>query len=138
MFLDWFGLKDSGELRLFSVGHSAWEALDYIPIVLVVAIVVALVVASVRPGESGCEPPVPAGLIVAVLGAVSVLLVLFRIVFPPNFGSIRDTFGTVPIEGTVQSPILLGLAAAAGIAFGGCWVMREEGISLASAFRRRR
>jgi hypothetical protein len=126
MFLDWFENKDSGELQLFSVGHSAWEALDYIPIVLVVAIVVALGAVALRLTDTAYEPPAPANAVVAILGAVSALLTLLRIVDPPNFGSLRDTFGTVAIEGTVQLPIFLALAAAMGIAIGGCWAMREE------------
>jgi hypothetical protein len=67
--------------------------------------------------------------VVAVLGAVSVLLILFRIVDPPNFGSLRDAFGTVPIEGTVQFPIFLALASAVRIASGGYLAMREQGSS---------
>jgi hypothetical protein len=64
--------------------------------------------------------------VVAVLGIVSVLLILFRILDPPNFGSFREIWGTVTIEGTVQFPIFLALLAAAGIACGGCLAMREE------------
>jgi hypothetical protein len=129
MSFDWFGSKDSGELRLFSVGRSPWEALDYIPIALVLAIVATLGVVALRSTDIAYEPPVAANAVVAILGAVSVLLILFRIVDPPSFGSLRDTFGTVPIEGTVQFPIFLALASAVGIAFGGYLAMREEGIS---------
>jgi amino acid transporter len=125
MFFDWFGSKDSGELRLFSVGRNAWEALDVIPIILMVAIVAALVVA-LRLTDSAHELPVSANAVVAILGGVSALLILFRIVDPPDFGSLRDTFGTVPIEGTVQPPIFLALVAAVGIAFGGYRALREE------------
>lgn len=126
MFFDWFGSKDSGELRLFSVGHTAWEALDYIPIVLVISIIGALSVVVLRLISTD-EPSVRAHAVVAVLGFVSALLILFRIVHPPNFGSFREVFGPVTIEGTVQFPIFLALSAAAGIAFGGYRAMREEG-----------
>jgi hypothetical protein len=71
--------------------------------------------------------------VVAILGIVSVLLILFRIVDPPNFGS----EGIQQFEGTAQLPMFLALAAAAGIAFGGCLAMREEGISLADLRVRR-
>jgi hypothetical protein len=129
MFLDWFGNEDSGELHLFSVGHTAWEALDYIPIVLVIAIIAALSAVALkltRAAESSLAN------VVAILGIASVLLILFRIVEPPNFGSFREVWGTVTIEGTVQFPIFLALLAAVGIAAGGCQAMREEGVSLAS------
>jgi hypothetical protein len=78
--------------------------------------------------------------VVAVLGIVSVLLILFRIVDPPNFGSEENTQleGVVfQFEGTVQLPMFLALAAAAGIALGGCLAMRGEGISLADLRVRR-
>ncbi len=127
MFFDWFGTQSSsGAFGLFSVGRSAWEALDYIPIVLMIAIVVALGVVALRLSGTAYQPPVPANAVVAILGIVSALLVLFRIVNPPHFGSLRFPLGTVTIEGTAQPPIFLALVAALGIAFGGGWAMREE------------
>lgn len=129
MSFDWFGSKDSGELRYFSVGRSAWDALDYISIILLIAIIVALAVAGTAPHGCRSRLPYSGQRGVAILGIVSTLLILFRIVDPPNFGSFQEIWGTITIEGTVQSPIFLALSAAAGIAFGGCLAMWEEGIS---------
>jgi len=43
MFFDWFGTKSSdSSFGFFSVGHNAWEALDFTLIVLGLAIVAAL------------------------------------------------------------------------------------------------
>lgn len=125
MFFDWFGLKDAGELRLFSFGHNAWEALDYIPIVLGITIftVLGIVVLQLT---AVYKPPVPAYVLVAVLGTLSAMLIAYRIVDPPNFGSFREVWGTITIEGTVQFPIFLALAAAAGIAIGGFLATWEE------------
>jgi predicted membrane channel-forming protein YqfA (hemolysin III family) len=127
MCFHWFGSKDSGELRLFSVDRNAWEALDYISIILLITIVVTLAAVMLRPPNPARKPPIPISAVVATLGAVSVLLILFRIMNPPNFGSFREIWGTIAIEGTVQFPIFLSLFAAVGIAFGGCLAMREEG-----------
>lgn len=127
MCLHWFGSKDSGELRLFSVERNAWEALDYIPIILLIAIIVTLAAVVSRPPNPVRKPPIPVNAVVAILGIVSALLILLRILDPPNFGSFREIWGTITIEGTVQFPIFLALFAAAGIAFGGCLAMREEG-----------
>ncbi len=126
MCLHWFGSKDSGELRLFSVDRNAWEALDYIPIILLITVVVALAAVVLRSPNPVHKPPIPVNAVVAILGIVSVLLILLRILDPPNFGSFREIWGTITIEGTVQLPIFLALLAAAGIAFGGCWAMWEE------------
>ncbi len=127
MCLHWFGTKDSGELRLFSVDRNAWEALDYIPIILLITIVVALAAVVLRPPDPVSKPPIPVNAVIAILGVVSVLLILLRILEPPNFGSFREIWGTITIEGTVQFPIFLALFAAAGVAFGGCLALWEEG-----------
>lgn len=131
MFFDWFGLKDAGELRLFSVGHNAWEALDYIPILLGITIFVVLGIVLLQ-FTAIYKPPVPVNVLVATLGTLSMMLIAYRIADPPNFGSFREVWGTITIEGTVQFPIFLALAAAAGIAFGGFLAMREERVSCGS------
>jgi hypothetical protein len=127
MFFDWFGVEvsDSNGFSgtVSGAGGSAWDALDFIPIVLVITIVVALVNAFLRLSDSDYEPPISMNVAVAVLGGLSVLLILFRIVSPPDFG----TFGGISIEATREFGIFLGFLAAAGIAYGGYRGMQEEG-----------
>jgi hypothetical protein len=129
MFFDWFGVEVSGSNGFSGTvpgaGGSAWDALDFIPIVLVVTIVVALVNVFLRLSDSDYEPPISLNVAVAVLGGLSVLLILFRIVFPPSFGD----FGGVSVDGTLEFGIFLGLLAAAGIAYGAYKAMQEEGSS---------
>jgi hypothetical protein len=129
MFFDWFGVEVSGSNGFSGTvpgaGGSAWDALDFIPIVLVVTIVVALVNVFLRLSDSDYEPPVSMNVVVAVLGGLSTLLVLFRIIDPPGFGS----FGGVSVDATREFGIFLGLITAAGIAFGGYKAMQEEGSS---------
>ncbi|MFI5028991.1 MAG: hypothetical protein ACHQCF_08455, partial [Solirubrobacterales bacterium] len=127
MFFTWFGVEVSG-VGGFSgsvpgAGGSAWDALDFIPIVLMITIIVALAVAVLRLTDSTYELPVSMNAVVTALGGFSVLLILFRIVDPPSFGS----FGGVSVDGTVEIGIFLGLIAAAGIAYGGYLAMKEEG-----------
>lgn len=127
MFFDWFGVKITG-VSGFSgdvsgSGGSAWDALDVIPIFLMLAIVVAIGVAVIRLTDADLEPPVSLNAIVAGLGGFAVLLILYRIVSPPDFGS----FGGVSVDATLKFGIFLGLIAAAGIAYGGYSAMREEG-----------
>ena len=129
MFFTWFGVEVSG-VGGFSgsvpgAGGDAWDALEFIPIILVIAIVAAIGVAVMRLTESAYEPPISMNAVVTVLGALSFLLILFRIIDPPSFGS----FGGVSVDGTVEIGIFLGLAAAAGITYGGYLAMKEEGAS---------
>jgi hypothetical protein len=129
MFFDWFGVEVSGSggfsQTVPDAGGSAWDALDFIPIVLVVTIVIALVNVFLRLSDSDYEPPVSMNVAVAVLGGLSTLLVLYRIIDPPGFGS----FGGISVDATLSFGIFLGLVSAAGIAFGGYRGMQEEGVS---------
>ena len=58
--------------------------LDFIPIILVITIIAALAVATLRLTDSAYEPPISLNAIVTVLGGLSVLLILFRIIDPPE------------------------------------------------------
>jgi len=130
MFFHWFGVKAVNTSNLlFAIqstesGKSAWEALDYIPIVLLITIVATLTAAALRVTNAVRKSLVSVNAMIAILGIVSVLLILFRVVDPPVFYVER----TITTEGAVQFPIFLALLAAAGVAFGGCLAMREEGI----------
>jgi hypothetical protein len=132
MFLDWFVVEipDSSGVDFFldGTGQNAWDSLDFIPIVLTIAIVATLAVVLLRLSSSAYQPPALAYVVVVVLGVISALLIIFRIIDPPSFGSFRGVFGTASADGTVRFGILLGLLAAAGIAFGGYRAMREEGV----------
>jgi len=133
MFFNWFGVEVSGvggfSGTISGEGGNAWQALDFIPFVLLATIVVALGVAALRLSDAAYEPPVSANTVVTVLGVISVLLILFRIVDPPSFGSV----GGISVEATRSIGIFLGLIAAGGIAYGGYSAMREEGVTFGDA-----
>lgn len=128
MFLHWFGVKAVNTSNLlFAIqsvepGKNAWEALDYIPTVLLITILATLAVAALRATNALRRDSVPVNAVVAILGVVSVGLILFRIIDPPVF----NVEPTITSEGAVQFPIFLALAAAAGIAVGGFRAVREE------------
>jgi uncharacterized membrane protein YhaH (DUF805 family) len=127
MFFDWFGAKVEGVPGFsgsIEAGGSAWDALDVIPIFLMLAIVAAIAVAVIRLTDADVEPPVSMNAIVAVLGGLAVLLILYRIIDPPGDG---DALAGVGVDITLKLGIFLGLLAAAGIAYGGYSAMREEG-----------
>jgi hypothetical protein len=127
MFLDWFGAEVSSVTGFSGSvpgeGASAWDALDVIPVFLMLAIVVAIGVAVIRLTDADVEPPFSMNAIVAALGGFAVLLILYRIIDPPGGGD----FGGVSVDTTLKYGIFLGLIAAVGIAYGGYSAMREEG-----------
>jgi hypothetical protein len=131
MFFDWFSVEATGGAIPVGISGSsnAWDALDNIPIFLVITIVAAVGVAVVRLAESDFEPAVPLNAVVAVLGGISVLLVLYRIVDTPGGGSVPG----LSVDVSPAFGIFLGLIAAGGIAYGGYRGMQEEGASFASA-----
>lgn len=136
MFFDWFGAKVSGVPGFSGSveggggggGGSAWDTLDVIPIFLMLAIVVALGVALVRLTDADLELSISLNAIVAALGGLAVLLILFRILDPPSFG-----IPGVAIDTTLRLGVFLGLISAAGIAYGGYSAMREEGLTFNDA-----
>jgi hypothetical protein len=121
MFLDWFSVSVSGGLFSASTGN-AWDWLDVIPIVLLIAIVAAVGVAVIRLTDAVFEPAISMNAVVAVLGAISFLLILYRIISPPDSG-----FSEIDVSPAYG--IFLGLIAAAGIAYGGYRAMQEEGVT---------
>jgi hypothetical protein len=129
MFFDWFTVEVSGGNSLVfasaSAGGSAWDALDFIPIVLVVTVVAALGVAALRLTDSAYEPPISGNAIVAILGAISFILILYRIIDPPGAGSVPG----LSIDVSPAFGIFVSLVAAAGIAYGGYKAMQEEGVT---------
>jgi hypothetical protein len=131
MFFDWYGVSVSGggETVDLGGGGNAWDALDFIPILLLIAIIVTIGVLVIEAGDTGVELPVHGAAIVTVAGVISFLLILFRIIDTPTFAE----FGGVSAEGSVKFGIFLALIASAGIGFGGYRTMQEEGTTFGDA-----
>ncbi len=139
MFIDWFGVKPTtGGERLGAVvaaggGGDAWQALEVIPLFLMLAIVVAVGAALLRLSGSDWKPAIPPGAAVCVLGGLAALLIALRIVVPPGP---EGAFSDLSFETTVKPAIFLALAAALGIAYGGWRTMATEGTSFAAIAKR--
>lgn len=139
MFFDWFGIgihgnDVSGELSFFDRGEDAWEALEVIPLFLMPAIVVAVGAAFLRLSGSDWKPAIPPSAAVCVLGLLAALLILIRMISPPEIGP--AALQGVDFDTTLGLPIFLALAAALGIAYGGWRAMGQEGTSFAGIAKR--
>ena len=97
------------QITEFGATSNAWEAFG--DIVLLAAIVSAVGLAALRVAQSNL--PLPASMIVAALGALATLLIVYRIIDPPN-GAQRE-YG-----------LYLGLVAAAAMALGAGLATRDE------------
>lgn len=128
MFFDWFSVDVSaGGGFVGGLGSgNAWDWLDVIPIILLIAIVAAVGVAVVRLTDADFEPAISMNSVVAILGGISVLLILYRIIDTPGDSG---SSGGVSVDVSPAFGIFLGLIAAAGIAYGGYRAMQEEGAS---------
>jgi hypothetical protein len=140
MFLDWWELGTStegnglGGITPFNPGFDAWQGLEVIPLFLMLAIVVAVGAALLRVLGSSWKPAIPPGAAVCVLGLLAALLILIRMISPPEIGPAALEGTNFPIS--LQLPIFLALAAALGIAYGGWRTMGQEGTSFAATARR--
>jgi uncharacterized membrane protein len=129
MFLHWFGVKLINTSNLLfaivAVGgrKNAWGALDYIPTLLVIAILGTLALMALCLADAFLKPRVRSNAVVAILGLASMVLILFRMINPPTF----FVEATITSEGAIRWPMFLALLAATGMACGGCLALWEEG-----------
>lgn len=126
MFFDWFTVDFSSGDGLFSVsaGGNAWEVFSWIDLFMLLTVIVAIAVVVIRISDAIVEPPFSINAAVAILGGLSVLFVLYRIISPPI-----DTGDLPGVDVGRAIGVYLGLLASAGIAYGGYRAMQEEGTS---------
>jgi hypothetical protein len=129
MFFDWYNVSVDvgGGLGSFGVGGNAWQVFDLLDIYLFVVILAAVGLAFLTATQRTPALPITASVIVAALGALGTLLVLYRLINTP----IGDVPDGIDVGRTIWA--FLGLVAVAGITYGGYLSMREEGTSLSDA-----
>jgi hypothetical protein len=131
MFFKWFGVETpefqtpAGGIQ-FNVeagSASAWSAFDFIDIVLLLAVIAAVGLVVLSAAQASVNLPVAASAITAGLGILATLLVLYRIIDPPDL--------VEGLDETRKIGVFLGVVACAGIALGGWMAMQEEGTTFA-------
>jgi hypothetical protein len=126
LWLNWYGV--SVNVRGFSASSSAsgWEVLTTIDIILFLIALAAIVLVATK--AAGALPPdVPVSTVLLALGALAVLLVLFRIIDTPAPSDLPDE-----IDVDRKIGIFLALIGAAGIVYGG-WRSNEESVGTRAA-----
>ncbi len=132
-FFDWYGISSNvGTVDGVNVGgtysYSGWHTFTNSRWIWLLTIIVALAAVALRAGLFDFESPVRPAVVVVVLGALSCLLIIYRIVHHPTFSA---SFGGVHTSVGIKIGIWLGLIAAAAITYGGYLAMQDEGTSLA-------
>jgi hypothetical protein len=119
LWLNWYGV--SVNVSGFSASESAsgWEVLSTIDIILfVIALAAILLVAVKALGQLPQDLAIP--MVLLGLGALAVLLVLFRIIDSPAPSDLPDQ-----VDVSRKFGIFIALIGAAGIAYGG-WQSNME------------
>ena len=132
-FFKWYGVssnvKSFGGVNLGgSLSVSGWHAFSNSRWIWLITILVALATVAIAVGTLKFESPVQLSVVVAGLGALSTLLILYRIVHHPTASA---SYGSFHASAGIKIGIWLGLIAAAGVTYGGYLAMRDEGTSLA-------
>src|SRR5256885_13689461 len=80
MFIfDWYGVEVGGQ-SVPGSGVNAWEAFSFVDIVLFITGVAAVGLVLIRASETDVGLPVATSAVVAGLGILSVILILYRII----------------------------------------------------------
>ena len=129
MFLPWFGFDAAGaaqdlannlgvsvNVEVPNVNFNAWESFDFIDLILLLTVIAAVSTAVMSAMATDVALPVAASALVAGLGILSTILVLYRVIDP--VGDAGRKYG-----------LFLGLIACAGVAYGGWRAMQDEGTS---------
>jgi hypothetical protein len=135
MFVEWYdGLHLAFRLGSFYFPHTsqdAWNAFTVIDIYLAVTAAAALALFYTQATRSSPALPVALSVVVTVLGAVAVVLIVYRILDPPglDFGRPVPAFITDHLSRELGPGAWIGLAAAVAITVGGWRSMRREGVA---------
>jgi hypothetical protein len=125
-FLKWYGVSSNvtsiAGLNI-NVSKTGWDTFTNSRWIWLLTIIAALAAVVLVATQRKLELPVKPGAIVAGLGALSTVLIFYRIVHHPtasaNIGSFHASAG-------IKIGIWLGLIAAAAITYGGYLAMRED------------
>jgi hypothetical protein len=132
-FFKWYGVSSSTSIGGVNYSDSAngWHTFTNSRWIWIITIIVALAVVAISAGALKFKSPVQPGVLVAGLGALSAILIIYRIIDHPSAGT-SGTIAGVHYSASVgiKIGIWLGLIAALALTYGGYLAMQDEGTSL--------
>jgi hypothetical protein len=129
----WYGVSSSSSVggASFSASANGWNAFTNSRWLWIITIIAALAAVWMKVAQRELQLPVQPGVIVAGLGALSTIFILYRIINHPTAGASGTIAGVhYSASAGIKIGIWLGLIAAAAITYGGYLAMQEEGTSL--------
>lgn len=127
MFLDWFKAAEpvetpvaGGEVLVFENRLNAWQAFTAVDIVLAAAAVLAIVTFLATALQPTAAVPLALGVFTALLAIVALVLVVTRLIWPPDVGT-GDLVATIRLAGA-----WIGLVASTVLAGGALASIRDE------------
>ncbi|MGP0103476.1 MAG: hypothetical protein ACLPUT_17865 [Solirubrobacteraceae bacterium] len=130
----WYGVSSSASIGGVSYSSSAngWHTFTNSRWIWIITIVVALGAVAISAGVLELKSPVQPSVLVAGLGALSVIFIVYRILDHPSAGASGTIAGVhYSASAGIKIGIWLGLIAAVGVTYGGYLGMQDEGTSLA-------
>jgi hypothetical protein len=125
MLFPWFSI-DTDSASGFDLDGNAWEALGFIDVAVFFAAIAVIGLVVVKAAEPALlkELPWPPANVALTAGAVATVLILFRVISPPelDFGD----FTGFDFDTNREFGLFLGLAAALGMLAGGWLQLRES------------
>jgi len=129
----WYGGSSSASVGGVSFSSSAngWHTFTNSRWIWLITIIAALGMVALEAGQQKLELPVKPSVIVGGLGALSTVLILYRILHHPSGGA-SGTIAGVHYSASygIKIGIWLGLIAAAAVTYGAYLAMQSEGTSL--------
>jgi hypothetical protein len=131
-FFDWYGGSYKGTVPIggsfgASLSSTGWDTFTNSRWIWLITIIVAIGAVVLVAGQRKLDIPMQPSAIVAGLGALSTLLILYRIIHHPSGGA---SFNGASFSYGIKIGIWLGLIASVAITYGGYLMMSEEGTSL--------
>src|ERR1039457_6390138 len=132
-FFKWYGISSNvTSIAGVNVGggnitRSGWDTFTNSRWIWIITIIVGLGSVVLVAGQRKLELPLQPGVIVAGLGALSTVFILYRIVHHPTASA---SFGGFHASVGIKIGIWLGLIAALAVTYGGYLQMQAEGTSL--------
>jgi hypothetical protein len=134
-FFKWYGASansSTGGGVNISSSADAWTSFHNSRWIWIITVIVALGSVAISAGVLALKSPVQRGVLVAGLGALSTIFILYRMIHHPSGGA-SSSFGAVHYSYSygIKIGIWLGLVAAAAVTYGGYLGMQAEGTSIA-------